>query len=355
MNTERPLSVVVAGLGNMGRSHALAYHENPGFEIAALVNRSDVPLPAALNGYDIRKEAFVDVIRAEKPDVASINTYSDSHADYAVMAMEAGCHVFIEKPLATTVADAERVVAAARANGRKLVVGYILRHHPSWIRLIAEARALGGPYVFRMNLNQQSSGQTWETHKQLMRTTSPIVDCGVHYIDVMCQITDAKPVEVRGMGLRLTNEIDPAMYNYGHLQVLFDDGSVGWYEAGWGPMISETAFFVKDVMSPNGSVSIVMDPTAKSDDIDTHTKTSTIRLHRAKTNADGTGFAEPDQMLQMAGEPGHQELCDLEQAYVLKAIREDIDLTRHMNDAVQSLRICLAADESVRTGKMVDL
>ena len=61
------------------------------------------------------------------------------------------------------------------------------------------------------------------------------------------------------MGLRLSNEIAPTMYNYGHLQVLFEDGSVGWYEAGWGPMISETAFFVKDVISANGAVSIVMD------------------------------------------------------------------------------------------------
>ncbi|HEY6631514.1 MAG TPA: Gfo/Idh/MocA family oxidoreductase, partial [Rhizobiaceae bacterium] len=252
MNSEKPLRVVVAGLGNMGRSHALAYHNNPGFEIAALVNRSDVTLPEELQGYRISKDSFADVIRATKPDVASINTYSDSHADYAVMALEAGCHVFIEKPLATTVADAERVVAAAKANGRKLVIGYILRHHPSWIRLIGEARKLGGPYVFRMNLNQQSSGKTWETHKQLMQTTSPIVDCGVHYIDVMCQITDAKPIEVRGMGLRLTDEIAPGMYNYGHLQVLFDDGSVGWYEAGWGPMMSETAYFVKDVISPKG-------------------------------------------------------------------------------------------------------
>ncbi len=165
--------------------------------------------------------------------------------------------------------DAERVVAAARANDRKLVVGYILRHHPSWIGFIAEARKLGGPYVFRMNLNQQSSGPTWLTHKTLMETTSPIVDCGVHYVDVMCQITDAKAVEVRGMGLRLSNEIKPDMYNYGHFQVLFDDGSLAWYEAAWGPMISETAFFVKDVISPNGSVSIVMDPNAKSDSHET--------------------------------------------------------------------------------------
>jgi len=351
--SQKPLKVLVAGLGNMGMSHALAYAANPGFEIVGLVNRSKPVLPPALAGHDILP-SFENALADLKPDLCSINTYSDSHAQLAITAMEAGCHVFVEKPLATTVADAERVVACARANGRKLVVGYILRHHPSWVKLISLARDLGGPYVFRMNLNQQSSGKTWETHKALMQTTPPIVDCGVHYVDVMCQITDAKPVSVRGMGLRLSNEIAPDMYNYGHLQVTFEDGSVGWYEAGWGPMISETAFFVKDVMSPNGSVSIVMDPNAKSDDIDTHTKTSTICLHKAETGPDGR-FVEPDQLLQMDGEPGHQELCDREQAYVLKAIREDIDLDRHMSDAVQSLRICLAADESARTGRMVDL
>ena len=350
---DKPIRVLVAGLGNMGRSHALAYHNNPGFEIVGFVNRSEVALPEKLQGYTIHP-SFPEALAELKPDLCSICTYSDSHADYAVMAFEAGCHVFVEKPLATTVADAERVVAAAKAADRKLVIGYILRHHPSWMRLIQEARKLGPPYVFRMNLNQQSSGPTWETHKALMQTTSPIVDCGVHYVDVMCQITDAKPVQVRGMGLRLSDEVAPDMYNYGHLQVMFDDGSVGWYEAGWGPMISETAFFVKDVMSPKGSVSIVMDPNAKSDDIDTHTKTSLIRVHTAETGPDGK-FLRPDEDLAMAGEPGHQDLCDMEQAYVLKAVREDIDLDRHMNDAVQSLRICLAADQSVRTGAPVIL
>ena len=79
-----------------------------------------------------------------------------------------------------------------------------------------------------------------------------------------------------------------------------------------------------------------------------------IRLHNAETGPDGR-FLKADEDLKMAGEPGHQELCDREQAYVLKAIREDIDLSRHMDDAVQSLRICLAADESVRTGRPVKL
>ncbi|GGO37560.1 oxidoreductase [Gemmobacter aquaticus] len=339
------IRVLVAGLGNMGQSHALAYHKDPRFQIVGLVNRTARDLPEELQVYPL----FTDYARAlaeTTPDLVCVATYSDSHADYAVAAMEAGAHVFVEKPLATTVADAERVVEAARRLNRKLVVGYILRHHPSWQRLIAEARTLGGPYVFRLNLNQQSSGPTWEVHKALMQTTSPIVDCGVHYVDVMLQITDAAPVEVRGMGLRLSDEIAPDMYNYGHFQVLFEDGSCGWYEAGWGPMMSDTAFFVKDVVSPRGAVSIRMPQDARSDDIDTHTKTSTLRIHRA-----GIG----DEDLSMADEPGHQALCDREQAFVAQAIAEDIDLSRHMTDAVRSLAICLAADESVRRGQPVKL
>jgi predicted dehydrogenase len=348
----KPLRVLVVGLGQMGRSHALAYHRNPGFTIIGLVNRSPVVLPPELDRYQWL-DGFAAGL-AEKPDLVSINSYTDSHADYAITAMEAGAHVFVEKPLAATVADAERVVATARQTGRKLVVGYILRHHPSWIEFIAQARTLGPPFVMRMNLNQQSAGAAWEIHKRLMESTSPVVDCGVHYVDVMLQITDSAPVQVRGMGVRLSAEIADTQVNYGHLQIIFADGSVGWYEAGWGPMISETAFFVKDVIGPRGSASIVMDEGAASADIDTHTRTARIRVHRAATGADG-GFLAPDEMLSMADEPGHQELCEREQAFVLDAIRDDRDLDRHMQDAVRSLAVVLAGDRSMRENRAIEV
>lgn len=337
------MKVVVIGLGNMGRSHALAYHNHPEAEIIGLVNRSEIELVDALKDYP-RLQTFEEGL-ALGPDLVCIATYSDSHADYAIAAMEAGADVFVEKPIATNVQDAMRVVATAQRLGRKLIVGYILRYHPSWKRLIQEARDLGGPYVFRMNLNQQSSGPTWDTHKALMQTTSPLVDCGVHYVDVMCQITDAKPLRVSAMGLRLSDEIAPEMYNYGQLQVWFDDGSVGWYEAGWGPMMSETAFFVKDVVSPNGAVSITDGNRAASDDVDGHTHVGGLLVHRPAG----------DQLIEMPHEPGHQELCDAEQAFVIDAILNDADLSRHQSDAVQSLGICLAADESIRTGRPVEL
>ena len=336
--------VLIAGLGNMGLSHALAHHNHTDAQVVGLVNRSGEVSHPDLQGYPVFTD-FQIALREVKPDLVVVATYSDSHADYAIAAMEAGAHVFVEKPLATTVEDAKRVTAKAAELNRKLVIGYILRHHPSWVRLIEEARNLGGPFVFRMNLNQQSSGETWETHKALMQTTSPIVDCGVHYVDVMCQITDAKPVRVNGMGLRLSDEIAEDMYNYGQFQVVFEDKSVAWYEAGWGPMMSETAFFVKDVISPNGSVSITEKDKAGSDDVDGHTSVGALLVHQP----DG------DRLINLPGEPGHQGLCDAEQAYMLRAIAENIDLTRHMRDAVSSLEICLAADQSIRSGRPVDL
>ena len=97
--------VLIAGLGNMGMSHALAHHHHPEAEIVGLVNRSDIDLPAELTGYP-RFNDFDTALTETKPDLVVIATYSDSHADYAVTAMEAGAHVFIEKPLATTVEDA---------------------------------------------------------------------------------------------------------------------------------------------------------------------------------------------------------------------------------------------------------
>ncbi len=338
------IRVLVIGLGNMGLSHALA-HTGGGSQLVGLMARGPRPdLPKVLGDVPYFRD-FDEALETTRPDLVVIASYTDTHKSYAIRAMEAGAHVFCEKPLAPTVADAEEIVAVAERTGRKLMIGYILRHHPSWQRMVAEARALGGPYVFRMNLNQQSSGDTWETHKSLMKSLSPIVDCGVHYVDVMCQVTDAHPLRVNGIGLRLSDEIAADMYNYGQFQVVFSDGSVGWYEAGWGPMMSETAHFVKDIVSPAGSVSIADADKAGSDNVDTHTSVGQIIVHRPSG----------DTLVDLPDEPGHQELCDAEQAAMLKSITDDVDLTRHMRDAVQSLRICLAADESIRTGAPVDL
>jgi predicted dehydrogenase len=357
---QQTVKILCVGAGHMGRSHAMAYHQLEGFEICGIVTRSSSSresLNQELGGSYPLFSDFYQALAETRPDAVSISTYPDTHADYAIAALDAGCHVFIEKPLAETVEDAERIVAKAAETKRKLTIGYILRHHPSWIHFIEMARNLGKPLVMRMNLNQQSSGANWNTHKNLMSSISPIVDCGVHYVDVMCQMTRSRPIRVSGIGARLTDELPEGKINYGHLQVTFADGSVGWYEAGWGPMMSEVAFFVKDVVGPKGCVSIVAEKAAaegNSADVNAHTQTQALKLHHSALNEEGK-FVRSDEIVRLDDEPDHDGLCRREQEFFLRAIREDLDLTDHMNDAIQSMRIVAAADESFRTGKTVEL
>jgi len=351
--------VLVVGCGNMGTSHATAYHTADGFQICGIVStgKSKEVLNEKLGGGYPLFSNYEEALTKTNPDAVCISTYPDTHESFAIKAFEKGCHVFIEKPVADTVAGAERVVAAAIKANKKLVVGYILRHHPSWEKFIELSHQLGKPLVMRMNLNQQSHGVMWDVHRSLMKTLSPIVDCGVHYIDVMCQMTRSKPVQVSAIGARLTEDIPAGNYNYGQLQIRFEDGSVGWYEAGWGPMISETAFFVKDVIGPKGCVSIVAKDagaSGKSDSVEAHTKTESLRFHHADID-DKNNFIKKDEWINLQDEPDHQELCNREQRYFLKAMNENLDLTDHMQDAVNSLRIAFACDESVRTGQVVSL
>jgi predicted dehydrogenase len=353
------IRVLVVGCGNMGASHAKAYQNVAGFEICGLVspgNSKDV-LNEALGGGQNLYNDYYSALSAAKPDAVCISTYPDTHEAYAIAALEAGCHVFLEKPIADSLAGAIRVAETVQKSGKKLVVGYILRHHPSWIKFIEIAKTMGKPLVMRMNLNQQSHGYMWDVHRNLMKSLSPIVDCGVHYIDVMCQMTRSKPLRVSAIGARMTEDIPAGNYNYGQLQIHFEDGSVGWYEAGWGPMISQNAYFVKDVFGPKGSVSIVAKNAGgegKSDDVESHTKTESLRVHHAAIDSNNE-FTKDDEWVNLTDEPDHQGLCDREQAYFLRAIHDDVDLTDHVEDAVNSLRIAFACDESVKTGEMIKL
>jgi predicted dehydrogenase len=353
------IRVLVVGCGNMGASHATAYHNLDGFEICGIVStgNSKVVLNEKLGGGYPLYSDYYEALSATKPDAVCISTYPDTHEEFAIKAFEAGAHVFIEKPLADTVEGAVRVAEAAKKAGKKLVVGYILRYHPSWVRFIELSQTMGKPLVMRMNLNQQSHGPKWTVHRNLMKSLSPIVDCAVHYIDVMCQMTRSKPVQVTAIGAKLTDDIPEWNYNYGQLQIRFEDGSIGWYEAGWGPMVSDNAFFIKDVFGPKGAVSIVAKTAAavgNSDNIDAHTKTESIKVHHADLDKNDE-FTKPDEFIDLKDEPDHQGLCDREQIFFLKAIHEDLDLTDPTEDAINSLRIAFACDESVKTGQVVVL
>ena len=355
----KKLRVLVVGIGDMGGAHAKGYAQLDGYEIAGFVVALNVK-----RAEDFARELGLTVpiytdyyqgMKEQQPDVVSINTYVDTHAEYTIFALRQGCHVFVEKPITRTLEEAEEVARVVKETGRKLVVGYILRQHPAWMKFIELAQTLGKPLIMRMNLNQQSFGHEWALHKTFIDKMPPLVDCGVHYVDVMCQMTRAKPKIVQGMAARVSDEVDEDKHNYGMLQVVFDDKSVGWYEVGWGPMMSKTAFFVKDVIGPRGCVSIDKDISdVDPSDVSKHAQVNSLIVHSSATDAEGLAV-EKDRVVTVEDEPDHDGLCLREQEYLYRAIVEDIDLRDHLEDAINSLKICFAAVESYQTGHAVHL
>ena len=348
------IKVLNVGAGFMGTLHAKAYQQMDGVRNVGIVTRnydSSENLANALGGDVPRFTDFEKALQATSPDAVAISTYTDSHFHYVSEALNRGLHVFVEKPLAETIEESQRLFDLANRVNRKLYVGYILMTHPSWNRFIEIAHELGKPLAMRMNLNQQAKGDFYDTLYNIMQVQSPIVDCGVHYVDIMYQMAQCRPVRVHAIGCRNWDLVPEHISNYGQLQVEFEDGSVGWYEAGWGPMMSETAYFIKDVVGPQGAASICPEK-GRSDDKDHHVEANTIIRHHAEQK--DKQFLREDEVIKIE-EPNHDGLALLEQQAFIDCIRSDSDMSSHQDRVITSLRIVFAADESQKTRQVVEL
>ena len=114
--------VLIAGLGNMGLSHALAHHKHADAQIVALVNRSGEVSNPDLASYPIYSD-FHTALADTKPDLAVIATYTATHVDYACEAMEAGAHVITREQCMEGVPEMihDVQVEATFPDGTKLV------------------------------------------------------------------------------------------------------------------------------------------------------------------------------------------------------------------------------------------
>src|SRR5580704_5785299 len=132
-----PIRVGVVGLGYWGPNLARNFAAIDGCKLAWLCDgcgQIRAKLAGAFPG--VRAGAKIDELLADPElDAIVLATPVPTHAELAVRVLEAGKHCFVEKPLATTVADAQRAVDAAEKAGRILMVGHLLEYHPAVTRL----------------------------------------------------------------------------------------------------------------------------------------------------------------------------------------------------------------------------
>jgi predicted dehydrogenase len=189
------LTVGVVGLGYWGPNLARNFNALPGAELAwccdtsvAARERTAALVPAAR--MTDRVEALLE---DETLDAIALSTPVPTHAELAARVLEAGKHCFVEKPLAQSVADAERVLEAAEGSGRTLMVGHLLEYHPGVRKLkeIADSGELGEihyMYGNRLNLGQARADE------------NALWSLGAHDVSVLLHLVGEEPDEVAARG-----------------------------------------------------------------------------------------------------------------------------------------------------------
>jgi predicted dehydrogenase len=187
--------VGVVGLGYWGPNLARNFALIKGCEVAWLCDASEQArerlapaFPSARTSADLD-----DLLADEELDAIVLATPVPTHAELAVAVLESGKHCFVEKPLATSAADAERAVAAARAADRILMVGHLLEYHPAVSRLkeLIDSGELGELYYIygnRLNLGK------------LRADENALWSLGAHDVSVALHLIGEEPVECLAHG-----------------------------------------------------------------------------------------------------------------------------------------------------------
>jgi predicted dehydrogenase len=190
------LRIGVAGLGYWGPNLARNFAAIPGCELAwccdgdaAARERAAARFPSAATAASLD-----ELLDDPALDAVALATPVPTHAELAVRVLEAGKHCFVEKPLAQSVADAERVVAAAQASGRTLMVGHLLEYHPGVQKLkeLTDSGALGDEiyYIYgnRLNLGKIRADE------------NALWSLGAHDVSVVLHLAGEEPWEAVAHG-----------------------------------------------------------------------------------------------------------------------------------------------------------
>jgi predicted dehydrogenase len=222
---ERPVRVGVVGLGYWGPNLARNFAAIPECEVTWLCDASpdararlERSFPAARSTGELD-----DLLADEQLDAIVLATPVPTHAELTVAVAEAGKHCFVEKPLATTAADAERAVAAAQRAGTTLMVGHLLEYHPAVVRLkqLIDSDELGGLYYIygnRLNLGK------------LRADENALWSLGAHDVSVALHLIDEEPDECFAQGASYVREgIQDVVFCY----LRFPSGVVAHLHLSW--------------------------------------------------------------------------------------------------------------------------
>ncbi|MBQ2377919.1 MAG: Gfo/Idh/MocA family oxidoreductase, partial [Clostridia bacterium] len=200
----KTVKIGVIGVGNISRSHLDGYMNDPRAEIYAFCDIDPTRLELMGKEYGITK-LYTDIdemLALPELEAVSVCTWNNAHAECAIKAMKAGKHVLCEKPMALNTELAEEMKRVSEETGKLLMIGFVRRFGDdcSLLKEYNDAGFFGDLYYIKVrNLRRNGNPGGWFGNKALSGG-GPLIDLGVHVIDMMCYVmgNDVKPVSVFG-------------------------------------------------------------------------------------------------------------------------------------------------------------
>lgn len=250
------IKVAVAGVGGMGTIHFNIYNDMEEAELIAACDVRIDMLKEKVGDKDINIYAdFDEMLKNEKPDLVDISTPTYLHMDFAIKALESGCHVICEKPMALTGEQTDKILAAAKKSNKFFMVAHVVRFMNDYIYLknAVDSGELGK--LIRLDMKRISSIPKWSYENWMQdkeRGGLVMLDLMIHDVDFM-QYMLGMPKDIRGVYHELRDLNDFAAVNY-----IYDDCLVSteatWYDTDIPFNASYLAVFEKGYIKCDGGV-----------------------------------------------------------------------------------------------------
>ena len=327
------IKFAIIGLGWFGEKHGEALSAIPNVELYALCTRTESRLKELADRFGVRHIStdYRELLADPDVDAVSVVTMWNQHAAPTLAALEAGKHVFLEKPMASTMDDCRAIVAAAEAAKGMFMVGHICRFNPRYAAAKQEIAAgrIGRIVSMYARRNIPASVTT-----EILNKIGPIIGDGVHDTDLMLWYTGAKVTSAYAQTVDIRGKKYPDL---GWTMYRFDSGAVGILEDIW-CLPDKTPFQIDErmeIIGTEGSIHIQ----------ETHPNFSVC---------DADGWRSPDTTYWPELHGARAGALREELSYFANCItqgrRPDIITPAESMAAVEA---CLAAERSAATGQVV--
>jgi myo-inositol 2-dehydrogenase/D-chiro-inositol 1-dehydrogenase len=325
--------IAICGVGNIGKVHLGSLRSMRGCEIAGLYDTQGTPLRELAASCGVRAYRSTDDLFADSlVDAVVIATPSDSHRELTERALRAGKHVFVEKPLAGTLEDAQAIVEAAAMHPRQVVqAGFCERFNPQFIeaKRAAENGLLGRlRSIHSSRISPYALGNTaWELGA---------LDTAVHNLDLIMWLLDQTPTRVFARGVRIYP--DSEILHSITILLEFANGALAtdiitWLSDAAHPL-SQCARARMNILGERGSFEIDLSA-------------------RPAALLTANEFREIDTVI--LGGDGYYGCLKLQFEAFLRSIEEGVPVLAPVKDAYRAEQVVLAAQYSLQTGKAVEI